>query len=161
MNLTDIMNFFPPELVTAVLSGLPVVELRAGIPFGMQVLHLSAVSAFLWAIIGNAALSILFLYSLQPIESFCVKRLPSCNLIVQRYLARARKSFAGTHAKYGAIGLAIFIAIPLPLTGAWTGAAAAHVMGLPKRITIISMILGIVGAGLIVTFATLGLIRIF
>jgi len=59
------------------------------------------------------------------------------------------------------IGLIIFIAIPLPLTGAWTGSIAAFLLGMKPKRSIISVLAGVFIAGIIVTLSTLGVLSLF
>jgi uncharacterized membrane protein len=69
--------------------------------------------------------------------------------------ARTRKR-SGALEKYGAIGLVLFVAIPLPVTGAWTGSAAAFLFGIPFRKAFPIILLGVMIAGGLVTAAVLG-----
>ena len=72
-----------------------------------------------------------------------------------RFVNRARKKLEKGVVKWGALGIALFVAVPLPVTGAWTGTLGAWVLGLPKRKTLPAVILGVAAAGGIVTAATL------
>ena len=63
--------------------------------------------------------------------------------------------------RYGFFGLTIFVAIPLPMTGVWTGAAIAHLLGIRKRRAVPALALGTVIAGIIVTLAALGIFAIW
>ena len=67
--------------------------------------------------------------------------------------ARTRKKVKGKLEKYGVAGLILFVAVPLPVTGAWTGCAAAHVFGIPLRKALPAVMLGILMAGVVVTLA--------
>lgn len=66
-----------------------------------------------------------------------------------RYLERVRGRAKGFVERYGVIGLSLFVAIPLPLTGVWTGALAGYVLGFPRRKLILSLIVGGVLSNLI------------
>jgi uncharacterized membrane protein len=72
-----------------------------------------------------------------------------------RFVNRARKKLEKGIARWGALGVALFVAVPLPVTGAWTGTLGAWVLGLPKRKTLPAVILGVAAAGGIVTAVTL------
>jgi uncharacterized membrane protein len=61
--------------------------------------------------------------------------------------------------KYGALGLATFVAIPLPVTGAWTGVAAAYVFEIQKKYAFPAIVLGVTVAGVIVTLLTIGVVN--
>jgi len=60
--------------------------------------------------------------------------------------------------RYGPWGLALFVAVPLPVTGAWTGAAAAYVFGIPFRRSLPAIVAGVLLAGIVVTLAVRGVI---
>ena len=66
-----------------------------------------------------------------------------------RYLERVRGRAKGFVERYGVIGLSLFVAVPLPLTGVWTGALAGYVLGFPRRKLILSLIVGGVLSNLI------------
>jgi len=66
-----------------------------------------------------------------------------------RYLERVRGRANGFVKRYGVIGLSLFVAVPLPLTGVWTGALAGYVLGFPRRKLILSLIIGGVWSNLI------------
>lgn len=69
---------------------------------------------------------------------------------------RTRRKLNNQVAKYGYWALAIFVAIPLPATGAWTGALAAFVFGLPRKKSFLAILLGVCMAAIIVTLVTIG-----
>jgi uncharacterized membrane protein len=84
--------------------------------------------------------------------------------IFTRFVERAREKLRGGVEKWGWLGVAVFVAIPLPVTGAWTGTLGAWMLGLPKRKTLQAVILGVFAAGAIVTsvmFLGIGALRIF
>jgi uncharacterized membrane protein len=68
-----------------------------------------------------------------------------------RFVERARSKLHKGVEKWGWLGIAAFVAIPLPVTGAWTGTLGAWVLGIGKRQTMIAVILGVIAAGAIVT----------
>jgi uncharacterized membrane protein len=81
-----------------------------------------------------------------------------------RFVERARNKLAGGVAKWGWLGIAVFVAIPLPITGAWTGTLGAWVLGVSKRRTMLAVVLGVIVAGAIVSaVVTLGIgaLRLF
>jgi uncharacterized membrane protein len=74
--------------------------------------------------------------------------------------SRTRRRTKDKVEKYGALGLVPFVALPLPVTGAWTGVAAAYVFGIKFRYAFPAIALGVVIAGVIVTLASLGALSI-
>ncbi|MDR0447111.1 MAG: small multi-drug export protein [Treponema sp.] len=154
-------------LITAILSLAPVVELRGGIPFGM-INGIPWYIAWPFATVFNilaAPLCWLFLSTLHRLfygteqGGFSWYR----NLF-DRFVEKSREKLRGGVEKWGVLGVAIFVAIPLPGTGAWTGTLGAWVLGLSKRKTLLAVTLGVLAAGAIVTTVMvlgLGAFRIF
>jgi uncharacterized membrane protein len=84
--------------------------------------------------------------------------------LFDRFVERARDKVRGPVERWGILGIALFVAVPLPITGAWTGTLGAWVLGLEKRKTLPAVILGVAIAGLVVTAVTvlgIGALRIF
>ena len=69
----------------------------------------------------------------------------------ENFIERARNKLHKNVERWGWLGIAVFVAIPLPITGAWTGTLGAWVLGLSKRRTMIAVIIGVICAGTIVT----------
>jgi uncharacterized membrane protein len=76
------------------------------------------------------------------------------------WFARTRKH-SEIVEKYEALGLMLFVAIPLPMTGAWSGCVAAYLLGIKFRYAFPAIVLGVGVAGVIVTMTTIGIIKIF
>jgi uncharacterized membrane protein len=75
--------------------------------------------------------------------------------LFDRFVNRARKKLEKGVEKWGTLGVALFVTVPLPVTGAWTGTLGAWMLGLPRRKTLPAVILGVAAAGGIVTVVTL------
>ena len=137
---------------TVLVSMIPVVELRGGIPFGVTV-GLPVWLAYLAAVVGNMLPVPFIVVYIRRIFQWMRRRLPRLNHLVTTLEKKAHlKGRKVTKYKY--LGLAIFVAIPLPGTGAWTGALAAAFLDMPLRKALPSIFLGVVTAGLIMTLAT-------
>jgi len=145
---------FPPELATFLLSALPLTELRASIPIGIEIYKLPIWEVFLLAIAGNMAPVGLLLFFIPKLHQYIIQR-KLLGTLFTKLLNNAEKKFSGDFAKYGIIGLAVFVGIPLPMTGAWTGALAAFVFNIPFKKAFASIFAGVVMAGIAVTLITL------
>ena len=147
------------ELVfTMLVSMVPVIELRGGIPFGVA-LGLNPWVAFVACIIGNIIPVPFIIVYIRRIFGWMRRRLPKLDGIVDRLEKKAHlKGRKVTKFKY--IGLFLFVAIPLPGTGAWTGALAAAFLDMPLRKALPSIFLGILAAGFLVTGQTYGFLSI-
>ncbi len=141
-------------IATFVISMLPVVELRGGLPYGVG-FGLKPLEAFVAAFLGNI-LPIPFLLLL--LEGF-LKWLKKREGIFTKFaLWLENKAYKNkkTIEKYAAFGLFVLVAIPLPGTGAWTGAIVATVLGMNKKVAFPMICLGVIAAGIIVMGITYG-----
>ena len=132
--------------LTVLVSMLPVVELRGGIPFGVSV-GLPVWAAFIAAVIGNLIPVPFIIVYIRRIFQWMRKRFPRLNSLVDA-LERKAHLKGEKVTKYKYLGLIILVAIPLPGTGAWTGSLAAAFLDMPLRRAIPSIIAGVLIAGL-------------
>jgi len=153
---------FPPELATLLIAMLPIAELRAAIPVAIAGLDLSVATAFIWSVIGNLIPAFFLLLFLEPVAQWLRKHSTTFDKFFTWVFNRTRKRFSAKSEKYGKfIALVIFVAIPLPITGAWTGSAAAFLFGIPFKRSFPAVIIGVLIAGIIVILTTVGIIKIF
>ena len=144
---------------TVLVSMIPVIELRGGIPFGVA-LGLTHWEAFLAAVIGNLLPLPFIVVYIRRVFQWMRRHLPALNSLVDKLEKKAHlKGRKVTKYKY--LGLLIFVAIPLPGTGGWTGALAAAFLDMPLRKAWPAMIAGVFIAGFLVTGITYGFTSIF
>ena len=147
------------SLLTLLVSMVPVIELRGGVPFGTA-LGLAPLHALVVCIIGNMIPIPFIIVFIRRIFLWMRRKSPRLNGLVDRLEKKAHlKGQKVTKYKY--IGLWLFVAIPLPGTGAWTGALIAALLDMPLRKAVPSIFLGVVTAGLIMTLATGTVVAIF
>lgn len=144
---------------TMLVSMVPVVELRGGIPFGVA-RGLPVWAAYLAAIIGNILPVPFILVYIRRIFQWMRRRLPRLNRLVDR-LERKAHLKGQKVTKYKYLGLMLFVAIPLPGTGAWTGALAAAFLDMPLRKAIPSIFTGVLVAGIAISILTFGVASLF
>ena len=137
-----------PELTVVLISTLPIVELRGAIPVA-HLMRMNPVLAYLLAVAGNMIPVIPLLLLLGPVSSFCM-RFKYGKLFFDWFFERARRKSEKVE-KYETLGLSLFVAIPLPITGAWTGCAVALIMGIKSRHAFWAILLGVIVAGIIMT----------
>ena len=160
LNLQWLMETMMGEFTLTVLfSMIPVVELRGGIPFGVT-LGLPVWAAFIAAVIGNLIPVPFIIVYIRRILQWMRERIPRLNRLVDA-LERKAHLKGRRVTKYKYLGLAIFVAIPLPGTGAWTGALAAAFLDMPLRRALPSVIVGVVTAGLAISILTYGVASLF
>ena len=132
---------------------IPVIESRGSIPYGILVLKLPWYNVVLVSIIANFLVTIPIIYLLQPISIY-LRRFKLSKIFFNWLFARSRRK-GGIINKLKVLGLIIFIGIPLPITGAWTGCIAANVFGINKFYTLVGVFLGILVSVMIITTLTL------
>ncbi len=145
----------PRELVIPLIATLPIVELRGAIPVGINLFGMRDrwLLVYVLAVAGNMVPVPLILLLLGPL-SRALMRYRLGRVFFEWLFARTRRKSASIE-KYETLGLTLFVAIPLPVTGGWTGAMAAFMMGMRFRHAMWSILLGVMIAGVIVTTLSL------
>lgn len=144
---------------TSLVSMVPIVELRGGIPFGVA-LGLTHWEAWLAAVIGNMIPLPFIVVYIRRIFQWVRQHFPTLDRMIENLEKKAHlKGRKVTKYKY--LGLMIFVAIPLPGTGGWTGALVAAFLDMPLRRAIPALFLGVLIAGFLVTGITFGFTSIF
>lgn len=118
-------------VAVAITSTLPVVEMRAGIPLGRLVLGMDSLSTWTSAVVGNLSpLPILFWFLGVCDRSCTPRRLPRVRRFLDRLYGRTRRRHTALFERLRDLALVVLVAIPVPLTGGWTGVLAAYVFGI-------------------------------
>lgn len=145
-------TFWGKLLMTFLVSMVPIIELRGAIP--LAVAHgLDYRIAIPIAMIGNLVPVPFIIFYIKKIFAWIRKKLPKLNGLVDKLERRAR-SKSETVQKSAFWGLFIFVAIPLPGTGAWTGALIAAMLDMRLKRAFPAIALGVITAGVIVTVVT-------
>ncbi|MDA8353877.1 MAG: small multi-drug export protein [Firmicutes bacterium] len=146
------LAWFPKELQVLFMAGMPFIELRGAIPFA-TLIGLPYNQGLLFGIIGNLLPIVPLLYFFEPL----MKRLYRVSPRYRRYFTKVQERAVkngGSIRKYGAgVGLFLFVAIPVPGTGAYSACFAAAFFRVPFWVAVSSISLGTVCSGLL--FATL------
>ena len=137
----------------AFLSFLPISELRGAIPFAIAH-NVPWYTAYVMAVFLNALVAPACWVFLSTLHKLFLKMGWYKNFF-ERFIGRARNKLADKVERWGWLGIAVFVAIPLPLTGAWTGTLGAWVLGLSRRKTMLAVVLGVLVSGAIVTAVVL------
>ncbi len=156
--LVELLGGLPPELIVVFVAVLPIAEVRGAIPLGVA-FHMPLWKAFAWACLGNLLPIIPLLLFLDPVAAW-LRRFPFWERFFHWLFTRTAKK-AQVVQRYQTVGLALFVAIPLPLTGAWTGCVAASLFRLPFRLAFPAIAAGVLGAGLLVGLAVHFGVQIF
>lgn len=151
--LNSLVNFlsqhFSKELVIAIVAALPISELRGAIPLGINVWKMAPEKVFLIAVLANFFLVIPFLVILKLFTKYLL-RWRLTEKFLNWWFERTRRR-AAIVEKYEALGLCLFVAIPLPMTGAWSGCVAAYLLNIRFRYAALAIFFGVLIAGIIVT----------
>src|SRR3989338_7628992 len=124
------------------LTLLPGLELRASIPYGLLFTDLSPVFVVLLAIVTNIIIGPLLYFFVGNIVQF-LRRNNFFNRYYTRFLVRSQKKMHAAVEKWGYLGVAIFIGIPLPGTGVYTAALGSYVIGLDAKKFFLATVLGV------------------
>ena len=160
-------------LLIILLTMIPLLELRISIPAGILGLavtikftsitvSLSPVPwpiVFIVAVIANWILGLL-LYYFMDLILLILRKIRGMDRIIEKILYRSQRRIHGYVQKYGIIGLALFIGIPLPGSGVYTGALGAYMLGMERKAFAKASLIGVIIAGTAVTIITLTAIAI-
>ena len=156
-----IMLFFEEivgrELSVILCSMIPIIELRGAIPVGWFVFDMPWWQTYLLAVIGNLLpVPIILLFVRKVLDWMARCRVRLFNKVAGWINRKAEKN-VDKITKYGFWGVCFFIAIPLPVTGAWTGSLVAATIKMNFWKALLSALLGVLIAGTIVTLICLGI----
>lgn len=159
--LGTFVSVIPAELAVVVLAMTPVGELRAAIPVGILGYHLPVWEVFLLAQLGNAVPVVLIYGLCDWWVRMMERRKGFFHRITDAVLRHTEEKMHGGMVKWGYLALVVFVAIPLPGAGAWTGTLGAYLLHIPLKKAFPYIILGNLIAGTIVTLAVTGGVAAF
>ncbi|HIE31615.1 MAG TPA: ligand-binding protein SH3 [Methanosarcinales archaeon] len=159
-SLVAILESVPHPVATMLIASMPVAELRGAIPVAIGVYGMDPLTAYTLAVIGNMMPVVPLLLFLESVSNY-LRRWVFWDVFFNWLFTRTYHRHNAGLERYGTIALLLFVAIPLPVTGAWTGCAAAFVFGIQFRHALAAIVGGVMLAGVIVTAATLAGIGFF
>ena len=163
--IVEAVKFFLIERLGAhfgviICSMIPIIELRGAIPLGMG-LGLAWWQSYFFAVIGNMLpIPFILLFITKVIAWMQKCRFKLFNRFAGWLSAKAEKN-RGKIEKYSFWGVCLFVAIPLPITGAWTGSLVAATIGMKFWKALLSCLIGVLIAGVIVTLISYGALAAF
>lgn len=143
------------EIIVFIVSLLPILEIRGGILAG-YLLKVGFIQTFIISFIGNILPIPFILYFIQFIFKI-LKKTPMKKFVL--WCEKKAESKSETIRKYAYLGILIFVGIPLPGTGAWTGALIASMLKMDPKKTLPAVALGVLLAGIIVSIFSFGLLN--
>ena len=149
------LPIFVKYIITAIIGAIPIVELRGAIPIGVFTFHLNYVEAFVCSFIGNILPVYFIVKYIRPLFDFFGRWKP-LKKIIDWATERATKKIEESEKlqNFVALGLFLFVAVPLPGTGAWIGSLIANFLDEPPKKAIPPIILGVLTAGIIILTLT-------
>jgi uncharacterized membrane protein len=161
--IIDLLSTLDPKIYILVLSMLPIFEARYAViaAFALNLKNgtMPWDVAYYISILGNVSIIIPLLYALPHLDR-TMHRWTWTGKLIDFFLYRARKRH-DLILKYGFWGLTIFVALPLPVTGAWTGTLMAYLFNIPLKKAVFAIFVGVIIATSIMTFASYGGLSIF
>ena len=142
------LSQLPKDYIVIIVGALPISELRGAIPLALS-FGMPLAKAFWLSVLGNCLIVAPALFLFEPLTKF-LRKFKIWSRFFEWVFARTKKN-SDSIQKYEALGLAIFVAIPLPMTGAWSGVIAASLFKIRFRYAFIAIISGVICAGLIVS----------
>lgn len=136
-----------------IVGALPVFELRGAIPLGVFGYGLSPLEAYVFAVLGNFLIVIPLLWFWAHAVHFFADHVPGVRRLRDWVFERTRRKHGKKFETFAGLALFLLVAIPLPMTGAWTGTVAAYLFGISFRKSVFSIGLGILVAGLLVSLS--------
>lgn len=154
--ITSLIAGLSPEMATILLAIIPVGELRLAMPIALTVFDLSPATAFAYAYLGNIIPLILVYLFLPSLLKFATAHSRWLKHITQDYFLSLERKHQEKYDRYGRIAVMIFVAIPIPSSGVWTGSILAILFGIEKSYAILAILVGLAIAGVIVMLITQG-----
>lgn len=147
---------FGKEILVFIISLLPILELRGGL-LAASLLGLDALPSYVITIIGNLLPIPFILLFINKILDWMRKSKHFSKFA--NWLDKKVEKNKSSIEKYGFWGLVLFVGIPLPGTGAWTGSLIASVLGMDRKKSFLAIILGVIMASIIMMLISFGLLR--
>ena len=146
-------------IMTIFISMVPIIELRGAIPIGVAN-GLSVRTALFAAIIGKLIPVPIIILFVRKVFAFIRTKSEKLDHLVCRFEEKAKKQ-SGMVEKYEWFGLVLLVAIPLPGTGAWTGALVAAMLDMRMKRAFPAIMIGVIIAGIVVSYITYGASMLF
>ena len=149
---------FGKELIVFIISLMPILELRGGL-LAASLLNLNPLESYIIAVIGNIIPIPFILWFINNILNWMRKKKKLEKIV--KWLDKKVIKHKDQIEKYGFWGLVLFVGIPLPGTGAWTGCLIAAVLEMDRKKAFIAAILGVLMASIIMMLISFGFLKIF
>lgn len=154
--LLSAMTSWPPSLVVILIAALPIFEVRLAVPIALEAFKMSVFSGAFFAFLGSVIPAFFIPTLLHWFEGPCRRHIPVCARALDWSAVHVERRYTERYRALGIVGLIVFVAVPIPMTGVWTGSLAAWLFRMKKRHAIPAIMVGAVISTVIVTLMTLG-----
>ena len=159
LNYISYFHDIPPQLATVIIAALPVAENRVSVPLALGAYHLPVWQALFFSILGSVLAAAFVVYGLHLFYRRLQGHLGIIDKLLQKIFDRTERKFMQKYQRWGEIALLIFVAVPLPMTGAWTGSVAAFLFGIKPARALLFISAGVILSASIVALLSLGIIH--
>lgn len=142
------------EIKTFLMAMTPIGELRLSIPVALVGYEFDIVKAYLISVAGNLSAVLIVLFLLHFVSDKLSQRYRFFKNFFEKLFSKTRDKYSEKINRYGHYLLILFVAIPLPITGGWTGSLVSFVFGIPIKKAFYFIGIGVMIAGVVVTLAT-------
>lgn len=150
-----------PWLTVAITAMLPIIEVRGAVPVAITVYHLHPLLAIIIAVLASMIPAILLLLFLERVTKWLQSIHPVFDHFFVWLFKRTYHRHSARFERWGSLALMLFVAVPLPFTGVWTGALLAYVFGIQFKHAAVFIAAGSLIAAIIVAAISLGGLFIF
>jgi len=148
------------EFITFIVSGLPFVELRLGLPLGVA-FGLAPYAALFWSTLGTLTATVITIYLLDPVVQLIRQHSKPLNKLAEKIFAKTRHRHSEKFNRFGALFLLAFVAIPIPGSGGYTGALIAYLFDIPKKYAVLLVGTGVILSGFVMLAIVTGGLELF
>jgi len=148
--IIDWAKHLPAPIAVVFVAMLPIFELRGAIPLG-HVLGVGTLPTFGWAVLGNLLPVPFILWLLPPVAGWAERHWDWLHRTIERLSTSTERKHSERFARLRDLALITFVAIPLPVTGAWAGSLAAYVFGVKRGRAFLLIAIGVLIAAVLVS----------
>ncbi len=152
---------WPPWLATAALAAVPLTEVRAAVPLGLEVFRLSPWAAVWWSFLGSLVPMPFVFWLFPPFLRLAERRLPPLHRFLDKHIRALEARHRSSYERWGTFTLFLFIALPIPGSGVWSASLLAILFDIKRPYAAAAIVAGVFAACLFVLGVTLGAVRIF
>ncbi|MFA6735552.1 MAG: small multi-drug export protein [Saccharofermentanales bacterium] len=158
--ILELLRGLPDELVVMIISMIPVIEVRGAIPIAMTLYKMQPLYAAIISVFASMLPVPIILLAITKVLAY-LKTTKMFHKLAVKLESKSGSKRAESIHKYGALGLIVFVGIPLPGTGVWSGSLIAALLGIKFKWAFLAVLAGDILAATIVTLISSGLIHIF